>query len=454
MRLRVLAALLTLSTGAASDASADGLIGGFDDQSKIVTLAVLGGATALLASGDVERIEEVGDVLQLALPLAALGTTYIARDSRGRRDLLLSLGTSTLAVAVLKEVVEKARPNAEGLNSFPSGHTAAAFSGAGFINLRYGARWGAPTLALAAYTGASRVRAQKHFLDDVISGMSISFLANRFFIFPIAADLQVIPLVEDEATGLLVHWRGAARRWRERSFDGADRPVRGFRYEWEFGGTGVERNDLSVPGSSAGSPGSGFSFLFDETNNPTVTARIELGYTPRQRHEIVFQLAPFEVRELGRLAIDTPLGGVTVPAGEELRSQFLLYDYRLRYRFLMRPHKRARFHTGVGISFQDIVAGLSWAGGEAAVEEGNFIGFFHLDSEIDLTDRLRLFFEADVGRSAEDRLVDRAVAVRYRLHPRWDLSGGLRRIERTIVTDQLHNELDRDQVVLALAYRF
>lgn len=449
MRPPIVAALLVLLTGGLSDVGADPPTGD-DGRTKFVTLAVLGAAGALLASSDVERIEEVGDVLQVGLPLAALGSTYVARDSQGRRNLLSSLGTSTLTVALLKEAVEKSRPNAQGLNSFPSGHTAAAFSGAGFINLRYGLRWGAPALILAAYTGASRVRAEKHFLDDVISGMSISLLANRYFVFPIDEGLQVIPVVEDEASGFMVRWRGSARRWREQSFGTDDLPERGFRYEWEFGGTGVDRNDFAAPGDT----GSGLSFLFDETNNPTVTARIELGYTPRERQEIVFQLAPFEVRDVGRLAVDTPLGGVRVPAGEELRSQFLLYDYRLRYRYLMRPHKRMRLHAGAGISFQDIVAGLSWRNGEARVEEGNFIPFAHIDSEIGLTDRLRLFFEADAGRSAEDRMSDAALAVRYRLHPRWDLSGGLRRIERTVVTDLLRSELERDQVVIALAYSF
>lgn len=453
LRAGLLAALLVGAVANSSQAAAERLAERFDEQTKTVTLIVLGGAAGLLAWSDVEQIEEVGDVLQIGLPLAALGRTYAVGDRRGRRDFLFSVGTSTLTVALLKEVVDKARPNALGLNSFPSGHTAGAFSGASFLNLRYGPRWGAPALVLAAYTGASRVRAQKHFLDDVISGMSISLLANRYFTFPIDEDVQVVPVVGDGESAVMVRWRGSGRRWRQRSFGSGNDPERGMRYEWEFGASGVDRNDFAAPGG-ADSPGTGISFLFDETANPTVTARIELGYRPRQRQEVVFELAPFEVRDFGRLAADVSLGGTTVPAGEDLRTRFLLHDYRLLYRYRMRPRKRVRVDAGGGISFQDIVAGLSWADGEARVEEGNFIPFAHVDSEIAWSDRLMLIVEADVGRSGEDRLSDAALALRYRLHPRWDLSGGMRRIERKVVTDQVRNELERNQVVIALAYSF
>lgn len=420
--------------------------GDFDGRAKAITVATAAAAAAVLTTEDVETIEEIGDVLQWALPAVALGATWLEDDPPGRRAFLKSLATSTVTVAVLKEVVEKARPNAKGVNSFPSGHTAAAFSGASFINLRYGPRWGAPAAVLAAYTGASRVRAQKHFLDDVVSGLSISVLANRYFTFPASERVAVTPLVSEEGSGFMVQWKGAAREWGERADMPSMAPRRGLRYQWEFGASSVERNDVAAPDR--------VSFLLDETNNPTVTARIEFAYAPRERQEIVFQLAPFEVRDRGAFADDVRFAGEVVPAGEGVDSRFLLYDYRLRYRWRMRPSSALRFHAGGGVSFQDIVAALSSEEAERRVEEGNFIPFAHLDVEWLLSETLRLSMEVDHGRSGDDRIRDAALELRWQLHPRWDLSAGVRAVERTVVTDRIRNELERDQVVIAFGYSF
>ncbi len=432
----------------------DGLVGGFDRVSRIATVTLIAGALAVLEGSDTDTTEEIGDVLQYALPAAALGATLVARDGPGRREFWRSFLVSTVTVAALKESLDKARPNAQGLNSFPSGHTAAAFTGASFFNLRYGARWGAPALVLAGYTGASRIYAEKHFLDDVISGMSISLLANRYHVFPIADDLVVVPLIADDSTGISVRYRGALERWRETSFAaGGPPPRRRLRYEWEFGGTHIDSNELATVGS-----GGAISYLFDEANNPTVTARVEIGYTlsESERQEIVAQISPLDVRDFGSFATDTVFAGTVVPGGEPLRTRYLLYDYRLRYRYRLRSTPAYRLHAGGGLSFQDIVATLTFAGGEADVEEGNWTPFAHLDGEVALSanQRLRLLAEVDAGRSGNDRSLDAALMLRYEIHPRWDLSVGSRRIERTTVTDLIDNQLERDQYVVAVAHRF
>ena len=441
------------SASEAEAPTSPGLAGDLDRTSQILTFALIGGAVAVLESADTETVENIGDVLQLALPAAALASTFVARDPQGRRRYWRSLGVSTVTVALLKETLEKARPNARGLNSFPSGHTAAAFTGAGFFNLRYGARWGAPALVLAGYTGASRVYAEKHFLDDVISGMSIGLLANRYHVFPIDEDLAVVPLVDDDATGVAVRYKGSLELWKERSFDAEDRPPpRGFRYEWEFGGTHIDVNELATGGSAP------ISYLFDEANNPTVTGRVEIGYVldDEERQQIVAQIAPLDVRDFGMFASDTVFAGTLVPGGEPLRTRYLLYDYRLRYRHRLSAAGRFRSHVGAGISFQDIVGTIDWPAGEADIEEGNWIPFAHLDGEVALNAnrRLRLLAEVDAGRSAEDRSLDAALMLRYEIHPRWDLSVGSRLVERTIETDLLRNRLERDQYVVAVAHRF
>ncbi len=440
----------------------------FDKRSLVITLALLGGAVATIETADTDTVEDIGDILQIALPLSALGSTYFRHDREGRKQFARSWGYSSAMVLLVKEAVEKTRPNAQGVNSFPSGHTASAFSGASFIHWRYGPRWGVPAFVLAGYTGASRVLAEKHFLDDVISGMSLSVLLNRYFTKPLDPRTRLVPLVAEDAVGITGRWsprRDEATdelipKWKDENA-----PETNFRYEWEAGSASVERNDVVAP-VSGGEP---VSFLFDEANNPTVTARIALTREIRKRHEVVLQVAPFEVRDFGRFAVDTNFAGEIIPALEELRTQYLLYDYRVRYRYrvagrkdperLHTEKKGFHLHVGGGLSFQDIVTTLSWSEGrrEADLEEGNWVPFVHLEAGVELSSRLGLHVATDAGASGDDRLFDGAATLRYHLDPknrRWDLGLGLRRIERRILTDQIFIDHERDQVVVSISYRF
>lgn len=81
----------------------------------------------------------------------------------------------------LKTFIDKERPNGENNNSFPSAHTSTTFQSASFIQKRYGWKYGAPALALAALTGISRINAKKHDTVDVISGAAIGYLSSLLF---------------------------------------------------------------------------------------------------------------------------------------------------------------------------------------------------------------------------------------------------------------------------------
>ena len=70
------------------------------------------------------------------------------------------------------------------LQSFPSGHTSAAFSGASFIHFRYGLKYGIPLYCLASFTGYSRIHANKHHIEDVMAGAGIAILSSWYFTSP------------------------------------------------------------------------------------------------------------------------------------------------------------------------------------------------------------------------------------------------------------------------------
>lgn len=109
------------------------------------------------------------------------------------RDRSIILATSQLAVAAmvipLKYAVHKERPDGSNFHSFPSGHTATAFSTAQFMFREYRKRnvW----LSLAGYpfaifTGVYRTVNNKHWVGDVAAGAGIGILSTElsYALFP------------------------------------------------------------------------------------------------------------------------------------------------------------------------------------------------------------------------------------------------------------------------------
>lgn len=156
------------------------------------------------------QVEKNGNLLQILLPVTALGFTlfydkggwhqgklvmlnyssaknsysYNIKHSEGREgagQFAKSFITAQFITGSLKSIVHKERPNGNCCDSFPSGHTTAAFVGAAFIQKRYGWKYAIPAYLSAAYTGYSRVDAHKHFTEDIVAGAAIGILSSFYF---------------------------------------------------------------------------------------------------------------------------------------------------------------------------------------------------------------------------------------------------------------------------------
>jgi len=188
---------LTLSLSAAS--------GRFSG--RLFTVCLLFGLTAQpSAAGAKSGAELTGDILQLLIPAAGLGATYYLDDAEGRGQLA-GAWIATMGVTVaLKLSIDKTRPDG-GSRSFPSGHTSFAFSGAAFIQQRYGWKYGLPAYAGAAFTACSRVFAGRHFVEDVVAGAALGIGMAWYFTTPFE-DITVQPLAGSGFAGL-----GLGMRW-------------------------------------------------------------------------------------------------------------------------------------------------------------------------------------------------------------------------------------------------
>tara|TARA_B100001750_G_C15307386_1_gene495407 strand:+ start:162 stop:698 length:537 start_codon:yes stop_codon:yes gene_type:complete len=127
---------------------------------------------------------KIGDVLQVALPLTAISSTYYMKDMDGFKSFLKSYMITAGSTYLLKITTHKRRPDGSNYLSFPSGHTSAAFAGASFVHFRYGFKYSIPLYFLASFTGYSRVESKKHYVEDVVAGAGLAILSSWYFTSP------------------------------------------------------------------------------------------------------------------------------------------------------------------------------------------------------------------------------------------------------------------------------
>lgn len=77
---------------------------------------------------------------------------------------------------VTKTLVHEQRPDGSNYRSFPSGHTAAAFTGAELVRQDYGWGWGAAFYAGGAAVACGRVIHNRHWWWDTVAGAGIGIL--------------------------------------------------------------------------------------------------------------------------------------------------------------------------------------------------------------------------------------------------------------------------------------
>ncbi len=399
----------------------------------IATGALAGGWLALGLEGDVDTIQDVGDITQLIPGATGLGMALGTKDWKGARQWTWSLLLSGGTVNLLKATNEKYRPDATNLESFPSGHTQGSFFGAGYMLQRYGPKWGIPAMMLGAYTGYSRVQGQKHFADDVISGMSIALFSTWLLVEP--ADPE------------------RAARWRD-----LQRP-RNYRFEWENADGKVLRNDVRVPKVE----GTLLDFQLDEVADPQITASV--GFDVRLgRHNIRTRFTPFEIRDVGTLSEDVRFGDTILPAGTEVASIYYLGDVRTRYAYELLPDSPFHVDLGGGLGWFDTLVQLFPDPGtsdpdlsEAERAEATASGFLPLlygRLGYDCTRLIGIYGEVDFVDLSNSRFLDWTARLTFQINAAWDVSVGWRRVESDLDIDRVRNEVQREGFLTQIGYSF
>ena len=167
-------------------------------QENALILAIGAGLAGLSKPAELDITEDwtrVGPEDKFLKPGAIAGNSYLhmgaafalyaagkatdnARVGAFGADLVRAQILAQSTTFALKFAADRTRPNGEA-RSFPSGHTSTMFATATVIQRHFGWKAGVPAFAAAAYVGASRIDANKHYLSDVAFGAALGIIAGR-----------------------------------------------------------------------------------------------------------------------------------------------------------------------------------------------------------------------------------------------------------------------------------
>ena len=389
------------------------------------TGAFVAGGAALFIGGDEELIEEVGDYTQLATPVAAFAVPVLKGDWWGAVQFGASFITAVGSVQIAKALIEEWRPNLSNPDSYPSGHTTAAFSGAAFLYSRYGPYWGIPAYALALYTGFSRVYASKHYLDDVIAGAGLAMISNWLWAMPFGQEC-------DCRIG-----RSMPRRWR---------------IEFTYGYTWQGENVVQV------SRDTGTRFDFVDWENGTSglpTSRFRLQCFPARHHEITLSIDPLEFRYRETLSTPLSFDGVSFASGTEVLARWLGHEYKLRYRYDFFPEGRFGLQAGASLILGDYAVEMTDGARSPSQGETGVMAVPHLGASYDIVrDRLTVWAHAEGLPGVDFAALDFEGGLRYQFECQWDLGLGYRWSGVRVDVPEVFNEATVHEVYLAIGRSF
>lgn len=398
-------------------------------------------------SGD--SIEEAGDIIQLLVPATAFGITYLEGDEEGRWQFLKAGATTGLSVHALKNTVNKWRPNHSDSKSFPSGHTAAAFSGASFLQTRYGSHYGIPAYALAAFVGYSRIHAEKHYSDDVLAGASIAMLSNWFFTTPLDNGVKLAPVQMEDGYGVSLSY--ALDNPDKHSGISHSQPH--YRFAFSFGSAKIHDNEVWSPKKT----GSKLSLdEFDKHANPTSSSRVRFEYFPVAAHEFVLDINPLEMRDENTFDSSKQFQGQTYPANTQTLLEYNMSEIRGAYRYqLYNDHDHdIELKIGAGLAWQYTWVRLVSNTLDEKVKETDFVPYLSTQLNYLITPKMKVQLQVDGSLFSSNKMLDTELSGRYQLSPQWDIGLGIRQYERELDTRQIKNDYKEVDYFMTLGYSF
>lgn len=142
------------------------------------------------------------DVGAYGLAITALGVPIIEKDKQGVFQAAGAIAASELVARGLKETFPELRPDGSDRKSFPSAHTSLSFTSASTIYTRQGSKAGIPAMAVAAFVGFARVKADKHHWYDCVAGAGLGVATGLLITNKPERNLAIIPWGDSKGGGV------------------------------------------------------------------------------------------------------------------------------------------------------------------------------------------------------------------------------------------------------------
>lgn len=416
----------------------------------------LGGARADAATD--EDLAKIGDWVQFLIPLSGYAGAWIARDKAGAIQLTKAIAASGLTAYTVKFSAERLRPDGTDSSTFPSDHATAAYSGAEFIRVRYGNRWGVPAHVAAAFVGYSRIRANKHVAAEVLAGASNGMMWNWYFTSPYRDVLDLRPVLLND--GYAVEFAYNFDNKVNVDSDYLSRPK--YRYGIEFGPVSQDKNVFVSPIDT----GTAIELATAE-NERDLTSRIYFQHFFKPRHEWEAYLAPLDLEESNAgSVVSGPVnfaGKTFIPTPtSEFVARYKFGELRGVYRYSLVDSASWYAKAGGGLQLTRTALEITQFEGaarnnaivdRALAEAGRLnilasgrIGYY-------FNHRWRLGYQIDAAVSGDNYRSD-ALLLNWRAAPDWDFSIGARHNAWEVDDGTLKNELEWSDLVLNIAHDF
>ena len=152
-------------------------------------------------------LEKAGDIIAIAIPAIAYGSTYYKDDKLGRQQFYYAFATNIATTQILKSTINKERPNGNDNKSFPSRHTSVAFQGASFIHKRYGLEYSIPAYIGAGFVAYSRVETDEHDISDVLTGAALGIASSMYLTKSYNDQLHITTDLAPDYYGMSVYYQ-------------------------------------------------------------------------------------------------------------------------------------------------------------------------------------------------------------------------------------------------------
>ncbi|WP_028862711.1 phosphatase PAP2 family protein [Psychromonas aquimarina] len=397
-----------------------------------------------------DSIVEAGDMVQILVPVTGLFAAWMHDDMEGAKQLTYSTFSTQLIIHGTKNTVGRKRPNGSSWNSFPSGHTGAAFSGAAFLQSRYGSEWGIPAYAAASFVGASRIYGNYHFAGDVTAAAGIAFLMNQYFVSPYRMEgvyFNAQPTNDGFALGVTV-MNNAFDKKESRKVNKLRRTPIKHRLELGIGA------NLTDSAAESGVD----QYLYDAqlVDKLQPFAYVNYQYALENNNEFELEFNPNETRRSGIVSEDFEFDGQSFSRGQEVFSAFRHWMLGSNLYKGLQVTDNLEINVGLGMyvhmfGFDASKEGSTETASDQywrAMPSGTLKGKYSITPALSTLAKVQCqFWENDSYLAAE-------AGINYQINREWDMGLKYAYSKTTLENSQAKSSYSGNAVILTFANHF